>query len=214
MTRATTKNPRTRGRPFKDEVGEIENDLLDAALREFVEHGYGGASISRIVRRAQVSKTTFYTRFASKEALFRAIMQRQMDRVSQARPLSSQDGELGLAEGLKAYGRSALAASLEDGLLEVNRLVYSEAHRFPELALAAADRSRVGIREVSDFIARCALADGIPCHQPGVVAMMFIQMLRGRYVEIMLAGGDGSAGVHQRWAEATVDKLLAGRAGW
>lgn len=209
-----TKSPRTRGRPFKDEVGEIETALLDAALGEFIAHGYGGASMSRIVRSAQVSKTTLYARYPSKADLFRAIMQRQMDRLSRAEPLAPRGGRLDLGEGLKAYGRSALEASFEGGLMDVNRLVYSEAHRFPELATAAAERSVTGVRQVSNFIARCALADGIPCHNPALIAEMFILMLRGRYVDVMLGGETDELCIHQLWVEAAVDRLLTGRLGW
>lgn len=205
---------RSRGRPRLDEVGDIESGLLEAALAEFAAHGYGGASLNRIVRAARISKTTLYSRYPSKEALFRAIMQRQMDRLAQAEALSPKDGQLDLAAGLKAFGRSALEASVEGGLIEVNRLIYSEAHRFPELARAAADRHMVGVRQVSDFIARCARADGIACHQPGLVAEMFIQLLRGRYDAILLAGGTEALPVHQNWVEAVVDKLVAGRSGW
>lgn len=208
------KTARTRGRPKQDEVGAIESGLLDAALREFVAHGYGGASINRIVRDAGVSKTTLYSRYESKGDLFHAIMQRQVDRLAQAEPLSPRGGQLDLAEGLKAYGRSALEASLEGGLIEVNRLVYSESHRFPELAAAAAERSETGIRQVSDFIARCAVADGIACRNPALIAEMFILMLRGRYVDVMLAGGTQAMPTHLHWIEAAVEGLLAGRAGW
>ncbi len=215
---ATAKAPpaqkRARGRPKQDEVGGIESGLLDAALHEFLAHGYGGASISRIVRRANMSKTTLYARYASKEDLFRAIMQRQIDRLNQAQPLAPRGGQLDLAAGLKAYGRSALEASFEGGLIGVNRLVYSESHRFPELAVAASERSAVGIRQVSDFIAACALADGIPCHNPGLIAEMFLLMLRGRYLDVLLAGGTEAMAAHGHWVDVAVDRLLAGRPGW
>ncbi len=214
MAKAPPAQKRTRGRPNQDEVGEIESGLLDAALQEFVAHGYGGASISRIVRSAKVSKTTLYARYGSKGDLFRAIIQRQVDQLALAQPLSARDGQLDLAGGLKAYGRSALEASFEGGLIGVNRLVYSESHRFPELAAAAAERSAVGVRQVSDFIARCALADGVPCRNPGLIAEMFILMLRGRYVDVLLAGGAEAVAAHRHWVEASVDTLLAGRAGW
>lgn len=211
---AVARSSRARGRPRQDEAGKIESGLLDAALQEFLAHGYGGASMSRIVRSAKVSKTTLYARYASKGDLFRAIMQRQMDRLAQAQPLSPRNGQLDLAAGLKAYGRSALEASFEGGLIGVNRLVYSESHRFPELATAAAERSEVGIRQVSDFIARCALADGKPCRNPALIAQMFILMLRGRYMDVLLAGRTEAILAHQHWVDISVDNLIAGRAGW
>ena len=44
-----------------------------AALREFVRSGYGGTSVNQIVRALGISKTTFYTRYPSKEALEEAL---------------------------------------------------------------------------------------------------------------------------------------------
>lgn len=210
----TAKPARTRGRPRLAEVDDIENALLGAALEEFVAHGYGGASMNRIVRTAKISKTTLYSRFPSKEALFRAIMQKQMDRLAQAATLTAQDGRLDLAAGLKAYGYQALDASFEGGLLEVNRLIYSESHRFPELAMAAHERSEVGIREISDFISRCAIADGIPCNKPRIAAEVFIFMLRGWYVDVLLVNKVTSPKGQKYWVDAAVDAFVAGRRGW
>ena len=58
--------------------------ILDAALVEFGELGFGDASIVGITRRAQVALGTFYTYFDSKEALFRALVQDMSSRVRDA----------------------------------------------------------------------------------------------------------------------------------
>src|SRR5213595_1635310 len=51
--------------------------VLDAALREFVKHGYGGTSMEAIAEAAQVSKPVVYECFPSKEKLFRALLERE-----------------------------------------------------------------------------------------------------------------------------------------
>lgn len=43
-------------------------------MREFVHHGFGGASLNRIIRSCGMSKSSFYHYFASKEALFGAVV--------------------------------------------------------------------------------------------------------------------------------------------
>lgn len=45
------------------------SDLLEAAIAEFLEKGYEGASVDAIARRAGVSKGGFYHHFPNKEAL-------------------------------------------------------------------------------------------------------------------------------------------------
>jgi AcrR family transcriptional regulator len=44
--------------------------IVDAALREFAEHGYEGASMGRIGKAAGVSRSVLYDYFPSKRALF------------------------------------------------------------------------------------------------------------------------------------------------
>ena len=62
------KAPRTeRGR-------RTVRKLLEAAAREFGERGYHEAAITGITARAGVALGTFYTYFASKEELFRALV--------------------------------------------------------------------------------------------------------------------------------------------
>ena len=63
--------------------------MLDVALREFLQLGYGSTSMTRIVQAAGVSKTTLYSRYPSKEDLFRAIIYEQIDRLSPSTSLRS-----------------------------------------------------------------------------------------------------------------------------
>jgi AcrR family transcriptional regulator len=205
---------RQRGRPKLEDVKQIESRLLDVALQEFLAHGYGGTSLTRIVKAAGISKTTLYARFGSKEDLFRAIVQQQIERLSAVTALRSRKGPLALAEGLKAYGNRTLEISLEGDLLEVNRLIYSESARFPELGTAAAERSQRGIADAAAFIAACAESEGIPCRDPQSVATTFIVMLRGWYVDVLLSNRPISVRERQRWVETAVTMLLTGRAEW
>ena len=55
--------------------------ILDAALAEFGERGFGETSIVGITSRAGVALGTFYTYFDSKEALFAALVQDMSARV-------------------------------------------------------------------------------------------------------------------------------------
>lgn len=53
---------RTRGR------------ILDAAAREFVEHGFDGTALADVSRRARASKQLILHHFGSKEGLFHAVL--------------------------------------------------------------------------------------------------------------------------------------------
>lgn len=55
--------------------------LLNAAFTVFSEEGYHNSSISKIAKKAKVSKGLLYNYFESKEALLRAIMRNMLDEV-------------------------------------------------------------------------------------------------------------------------------------
>jgi TetR/AcrR family transcriptional regulator, mexJK operon transcriptional repressor len=205
---------RARGRPRLEDVAQIESLLLDVALKEFLAHGYGGTSLTQIVRAAGISKTTLYTRFASKAELFRAIMHRQIEGFSAVHALRPAHEPLDMANGLKVYGNHMLQISLEGDLLQVNRLIYSESGRFPELGLAAAERGQVGIDDLASFIRACAEAEGVSCRDPQAVASAFIFMLRGWYVDVLLTNREIPVRERQQWVDTAVQALMAGRDEW
>lgn len=205
---------RTRGRPTLEDAELIDSALLDGALRVFLDHGYGGTSVGQIVKSLGISKTTFYSRYPSKADLFRAIISRQIDGLAAEAALETPEGLLSLEAGLRAYAEHSLAISLEGDLLQINRLIYSESHRFPELGAAAAERTRLGVRQISDFIAQCAVRDGVPCRNAEAIAEAFIFMLRGWYVNVMLINEAVGPAARRRFADQAVRALLASREQW
>jgi AcrR family transcriptional regulator len=82
--------------------------VLDAALEQFVEHGYRGTSMEAIAEAAGVSKPVVYECYPSKEKLFRALLEREEQRLGEAvaaalpKSPSFEDVEAVLAEGLIA----------------------------------------------------------------------------------------------------------------
>ena len=80
--------------------------ILDAALKEFGEKGFGETSIVGITSRAKVALGTFYTYFDSKEALFAALVQDMSVKVREqvAPALAEAQGTLdGERRALVAY---------------------------------------------------------------------------------------------------------------
>lgn len=201
---------RTRGRPKLEDGAQIEGHLLDVALKEFLAKGYGGASMSAIVRTAGVSKTTLYSRHGSKEALFRAIMRQQVDRLAAATTLTSASGPMTLEEGLKSYANRTLEISLEGDLLAVNRLINSESHRFPELGMAAVERTELGISQIVWFIDECARTSGVTCPDPRAFAEAFIMALRGWYGNALLANRTVTPAERRVWVDRMVPAMIAG----
>lgn len=59
--------------------GTIQDELLAVARREFVERGYGGASIRSIAQKTGVSLSAMYYHYASKQELLAAMLNAGMD---------------------------------------------------------------------------------------------------------------------------------------
>ena len=203
---------RSRGRPSVEGTALIEEEILRVALDQFVRHGYG-ISMTRIVTAAGISKATMYSRFSSKEQLFRAIIRKQIERVAEAMPFDRAVAP-DLERGLRNYAERTLEVSLERDFIEVNRLIYSEARRFPELAAAAAERNALGIEQLSAFIRDRAKADAISCKDPETIAECLIYLMRGWYMNAMLSDQPAASAELRHWVARSVRALMLSRREW
>jgi TetR/AcrR family acrAB operon transcriptional repressor len=59
------------------------NRILDAAVRLFTRHGYDKTSVAEIAQEAGISKGAIYLHFESKDALFHALLRREMLRYAE-----------------------------------------------------------------------------------------------------------------------------------
>lgn len=66
------------GRPTKAQAQAWTQALLDTARTLFCERGYAGASLDELAVRLRCSKHSIYRRFADKEALFVAVVDRDI----------------------------------------------------------------------------------------------------------------------------------------
>jgi AcrR family transcriptional regulator len=62
----------------------MQRKILEAATDEFANHGYGGARIERISRRAHTVDRMLYYYFGSKEKLFRSVLEGAYERIGRA----------------------------------------------------------------------------------------------------------------------------------
>ncbi|KRB61225.1 TetR family transcriptional regulator [Rhizobium sp. Root708] len=71
---AAGKPARPRGRPKVSSDEDKRAQIVDAARKIFVEHGYAGTTTALVARVCNVSKQTLYKLFTSKEDLFTAVV--------------------------------------------------------------------------------------------------------------------------------------------
>ncbi|MGB0969938.1 MAG: TetR/AcrR family transcriptional regulator [Mycobacterium sp.] len=56
---------------------QVTEHILDAAVAEFERHGFRRVALDDVARRAGVSRTTIYRRFANKDELVGAVIERE-----------------------------------------------------------------------------------------------------------------------------------------
>jgi TetR/AcrR family transcriptional regulator len=89
-----TKFGKTGGGLIARDPGRTRERILSAALKEFAAHGFAGARVDAIARRATINKRMLYHYFGDKEGLFRAVLRRKVaERRAWGENLSSDPAE-------------------------------------------------------------------------------------------------------------------------
>lgn len=135
-TKKDASPPRPKpGRPRADQAGEVERRILDAATALFLDQGFGRATLDQVAERAHVGKTTLYSRYATKEALFEAVVRKCVETFLQDMDTKPAQGTL--EEKLVQVGTSLGQATLTPYVVSIMRITLAETDRFPEIAKEA-----------------------------------------------------------------------------
>jgi AcrR family transcriptional regulator len=125
---------------FKRRKADRPEEIVAAALEVFTDKGFAAARLDDIAARAGVSKGAIYLYFATKEDIFRAVVEQNvapnLDLVRQA--VASHQGSFpallrGLIGGLSHVVDESPAGAIV-------KIVIGEARNFPELARVWHDR--------------------------------------------------------------------------
>lgn len=151
METAHPGHERKRGRPT--EAGRIERQeqILDAALPIFLEHGYGNATVDRIAAAARVTKRTIYSYFGNKDGVFTEMQRRLAATVS---------GEALDPDSLETLATRIVLALHSARMIGLHRLVIAESLRFPDVARTLHDNG--DMRHVARLAEHIELEHGEP----------------------------------------------------
>jgi TetR/AcrR family transcriptional repressor of mexJK operon len=167
-----------------------------------------------IAKAARVSKTTLYSRFPTKQALFRAVSQDQVaswDSGVNAIPVGFGGT---LEETLQGYGEVWLRASMSDDFVQMSRLLFSESARFPELAEAAKVSGNRGIDSLAEVIGHFAERDAIPCQDPRAAAEVFQATISGWVLTAVVRNTPFTFEAGRAWLKRVVAMFTASRGSW
>lgn len=137
-----------RGRPPREREGEVDERILDAARKIFLQRGFEGASMDEIAAAARAGKPTIYARLGDKRALFIAVVTRDvLCRIAQFNDEARIEGTI--EEQLAHAATTLLNWTLENERIALMRLAVAEAQRFPDLASTVSRAARQLSTEVA-----------------------------------------------------------------
>ena len=146
------------GRPPRELAGKVEERILDAAGKVFLERGFSGASVDEIAEVACAGKPTIYARFSNKEALFSAVIERLVLRNTNFEGISCAGASI--EDRLETLAAILLGRILTPETIGLIRVAIAEARRFPALATSVSRMGRERPREaVGRLLAELTAAD-------------------------------------------------------
>lgn len=139
---------------------ERPQELLAAALAEFVERGYAATRLEAVARRAGVSKGTLYLYYENKVELFKAVVRAALvANLDQAEAVlaAHQGGSRALLTRFLGEFTRQVADSPLSG---IPKLVMAEAGNFPEIARFYYDEVVQRARGLVQGVLRQGMASG------------------------------------------------------
>ena len=191
------------GRPRRGTGLARSETLLNAATRVFLRDGYGQASLARVAAEAGVSTRTIYARFKNKAELFRATIDRLVDRMN-AGVAAADLNELAPRQGLMCIARAVTARARDPEAAALFRIIATEAHRFPQLAASMREsETRCVYSAVADYLRRQVEYGNLVLPDPARAAKLFLRLVLAEIHETWLFGGD------DKWAQSDNSTFVA-----
>lgn len=169
-------SPSRRGRPTAKRVAEIDAEIRAAALDLFIEVGFEAASMDAIAAAAKVSKGTLYARYDSKEQLFRAILEQQLEGWGQRSTAQDRPVPADLEARLRQYARSIVKVQRWPEFQRVATLVNASARAFPDLVR---EWNEIVTQRSVETLKRDMAAYGAPHVDWGFFAQLFHSAISG-----------------------------------
>lgn len=121
------------GRPTAEQQALRHEELLDAALDLFLRKGFDGTTVDEISKAVGMSKRTVYALYADKDALFKATVRRGVTHHLSFRQELESAVTDDLERSLTAIAMVRISRVTTDDAMRVQRILNSQAYRFPEL---------------------------------------------------------------------------------
>lgn len=155
--------------------------ILAAARELFIDQGFDAVSMDMVSRQANVSKATLYAHFASKEALFTAVMVDETQRIAdQIWRLTSDKDDV--AHVLRLVAENFVEVFLTEQAMLLLRTVAGVVPRLPSVGTAIFESGPKAIEErLAQFLSEAHEKGQLNVPNPALAATQFLSLVRGDF---------------------------------
>jgi AcrR family transcriptional regulator len=177
----------------------------------FLEKGFEQTTVEDIAIRVGMSKRTVYARYPDKMRLFRAAVQRAVERYTVPRAAVEALAAEDLRETLLRIARQRIANVATPVVIKLQRILTAQSYRFPELFNAAFDEGAgPTIAFLEDLFRRYSHQGQIHVLEPRRAAIAFLSLVVGGPARLIVAGNKIDAAEIEAHIRFTVDLFLKG----
>jgi TetR/AcrR family transcriptional repressor of mexJK operon len=204
----TTSSRPGVGRPSREQQALRDAELLDHALDVFLDRGFEVTTMEEIAAGVGMSKRTIYARHEDKAALFRAAINRAVERYTVSRAELERLRQPDLEATLVAVAHARIANIATPVVTKLQRVLSAQSYRFPDLAvLAFEEGAGPAIAFLADLLEE---AGDLRAVDPRAAATAFLSLVVGGVTrKIVLGGVPGEAEIDAR-VRFAVDLFLNG----
>lgn len=163
--------------------------ILAAALGEFIERGFNGASMDRIASKAKVSKVTIYNHFENKDLLYRQTVNDYLTQVHPGFPPVEAASGVEPREILVGYCKRVVGTISGARSIGMIRLLRADPDAFTEPTYAAGEaRLLPDAQALAAYLALEARHGRLKVARPELAARQLLGMLLENTVYPLLLG--------------------------
>ncbi|MQY30689.1 TetR/AcrR family transcriptional regulator [Nocardia aurantia] len=202
---------RGAGRPTREQAEARHEELIDAALDLFLEHGFELATVEMIAARVNMTKRTVYARYPDKASLFRAAVRRATERQIVPKDVLERMDDGDLPGTLEQVARLRIGQVMTVNGLRLQRIINTESYRFPEIFVENYTLSAGPVVEfVAGVLDRAIVAGALAPTDTDQAARAFMTLVVGGQVRAIVAGRPPTAEQLEERVRFTVRLLLDG----
>lgn len=183
--------PKVKSAPSRPKRSEVRARILAAATSAFAKHGFAGTSIDAIAEAAGFTKGAVYSNFGSKDDLFFALMDQQIELRTRLVTEVARDLPQGGPQALAAIGERLTRAISENREWQLLFLDYwARAVRDPSIRARFVEHRRAVRTLMGGAVEQIARSLNIGIVLPtDLVSLLLLGLSNGLAIEELVAPG-------------------------